>query len=91
MSAKEAAINDIKKDLLQHNKSFIAFKQELNPIMRKLVRKHLMEQQSINTFHTPLFHNAQLVAHCFFCKSDNTASLSNYSKYYDHQQNNVLI
>ena len=40
MSAREQAVKDIKECLKQESKSFIAFRSELNPIMRKLVKEH---------------------------------------------------
>lgn len=40
MSARQQAIQDIKECLKQESKSFIAFRSELNPIMRKLVREY---------------------------------------------------
>ena len=44
MSAKETAIRDIKEDLKQNHKSFIAFHKELNPIMDRIVKKQLEKQ-----------------------------------------------
>ena len=84
MTAKDAAIQDMLPELERQNKCFLAFKKELNPAMRRLVRTQLREQRSISTphFHLPSKASSQLVARCFFSKSEGTATLSNYSKYY---------
>ena len=76
MSVKETAIQDIKQDLRQENKSFIPFRIKLNPIMRKLTTQY-QRQQGL-----PIVPKTQLVAHCFFCKSTGTVQLNNYSEYY---------
>jgi len=48
MSAKQQAVRDIREALTEANKAFIAFHNELNPIMRKLVREQLEAQKSLN-------------------------------------------
>lgn len=47
MSAKEQAIKDIKSDLREQHKSFLAFHKELNPIMNEIVRNQLNLQQRL--------------------------------------------
>lgn len=71
MTAKQQAMEDIKNDLLEHGKCFIAFKSELNPIMRKLVSEQLKAQKKV---HAP--KKVQHVAHCFFVKATGEAVLS---------------
>jgi hypothetical protein len=84
MSAKDVAIRDMLPELESQNKCFLAFKKELNPAMRKLVRNQLREQRRISNphHHRPSKASSQLVAHCFFSKSDGTVMLNNYTKYY---------
>ena len=48
MTAKEQALKDIKDELKREHKAFIAFKSELNPIMRKLVSEQIKEQKKIS-------------------------------------------
>lgn len=45
MSPKEQAILDIKNDLRQQGKSFLAFHKELNPVMDSLVNSQLKAQE----------------------------------------------
>lgn len=45
MSAKETAIHDILEELRATHKSFIAFRSELNPVMRNLVKKQIKKQK----------------------------------------------
>ena len=80
MSARTQAIQDMMPELKKRNKSFIAFRRELNPVMRKLVSQQIKEQQSITPFSTPTPSTSQLIARCFFCKGE--IKYSNYSKYY---------
>ena len=83
MTAKQTAIQDIKDDLKLQGKSFLAFRNELNTVMNKLVFHHIMEQkcqQSLFPIHCTRA-NSQLVAHCLFCKGE--VKLTNYSKYYE--------
>lgn len=83
MSAKDVAIRDMLPELESQNKCFLAFKKELNPAMRKLVGDQLREQRRISDHpHRPSKATSELVAHCLFCKSDNTVRLNNYIKYY---------
>ena len=88
LSAKQQAIIDIKEDLRKQNKCFMSFKKKLNPIMEKIVNNHLKDQRHITTSlwqkHTK--SGTQLIAHCFFCKSDNSVEFNNYSKYYEDRQ-----
>lgn len=81
MSAKEQAQLDIMEDLKQSNKCFIAFRTELNPIMRKLVSHQIRQQQElINPLSSPSHAQAQLIARCFFAKGE--VRFENYTKYY---------
>lgn len=80
MSPKDLAVQDIQEDLRNQNKAFIAFRKDLNPIMRKLVSKQLKRQADLNVFNQPSHSNAQLVARCLFAKGE--AKLNNYTKYY---------
>lgn len=80
MSAKDAAIQDMIPELEKRNKTFLAFHSELNPIMDQLVEQHIRAQQSL--FKRFDKSNSQLMAHCYFCKSNNTVKFSNYEKYY---------
>lgn len=82
MTAKELAIRDICSDLKERNKSFIAFRKELNSTMRKLVSKQIKKQKSISSpFKALSKSNTELVAHCFFSKEG--ILYNNYEKYYD--------
>lgn len=47
MSAKQQAIEDIKKDLKKQGKSFLAFHTVLNPIMHRLVLQQIQKQKSL--------------------------------------------
>jgi len=82
MNVKQLAIQDIVEDLKHENKTFIAFRNELNPVIRKIVAKQIGLQNKISS---PLFTKkpAQLIAHCFFMKSTGKSTLYNYSKYYE--------
>ena len=46
MTAKQQALKDIKDELRQENKAFIAFRSELNPIMRRIVSEYLHQQRT---------------------------------------------
>ena len=88
MSAKELAIQDIKNELEKNHKCFLAFRTELNPIMDKLVSEHLKAQQKASNqvlwpSTRPSRSATQLIARCFFCKSDSSIKYDNYSEYYD--------
>ena len=48
MNVRQFAIKEIKEDLKSRNKSFLAFRKDLNPIMRKLVTEQLKEQKAIS-------------------------------------------
>ena len=81
MSAKEQATLDIMADLEKSNKSFIAFRRELNPVMRKLVSHQIRQQQeTFSPFNPNLNAHSQLMARCFFAKGE--VRLENYTKYY---------
>ena len=82
MTARQAAIRDIQDDLRQNHKCFIAFKRELNPVMDKLVRNQLEQQNILNLFHPHSKADFQLEAHCFFSKANQSAVLTNYDNYY---------
>jgi hypothetical protein len=82
MTPKDLAVRDIQNDLRKQGKSFLAFHNELNPAMRKIVSSQIREQVSItNLFNMPIRHKTQLMARCFFCKGK--VKLENYSKYYE--------
>jgi hypothetical protein len=49
MTAKEQAILDIKEELKEQHKSFLAFHKNLNSIMDKLVENQLKLQASIRS------------------------------------------
>lgn len=79
MTARQIAEQDIKNDLMQQSRSFITFRTELNPIMRKLVHQQLHAQYNL----FPKTRNkTQLMAHCFFCKSMGQPQLNDYTEYY---------
>ena len=82
MTPKDLAVKDMKEDLRRQNKSFLAFHNELNPVMRKLVVSQIKEQASItNPFNVPTRHKTQLMARCFFANGQ--VKLENYGKYYE--------
>lgn len=85
MSAKEQATLDIMADLEKSNKSFIAFRRELNPVMRKLVSHQIRQQQeAFSLFNSNLNAHSQLMARCFFAKGE--VKLENYTKYYNKNE-----
>lgn len=45
MSAKQQAIKDIREELSKQSKSFIAYRSELNRVMRELVSNQLKAQK----------------------------------------------
>lgn len=47
MKAKEKAIQDIKNDLIQDGKCFLAFRKDLNHIIGNMVRKYINSQIKI--------------------------------------------
>ena len=47
MSAKQQAIQDIRTELHECNKAFIAFRTELNPVMRRIVKSYLKKQNEM--------------------------------------------
>ena len=81
MSAKEQATLDIMADLKNQNKCFIAFRRELNPIMRKLVSHQIRQQKDLfNPFNSYPHTHSQLMARCFFTKGE--VKFNDYTKYY---------
>lgn len=48
---KQQAILDIKEDLAKNHKCFIAFRNELNPVMRHLVSIQIHMQMSVTPKH----------------------------------------
>ena len=84
MTPKDLAVRDIQNDLSKQGKSFIAFHNELNPAMRKIVFSQIKKQISItNPFNMPVRHKTQLIAKCFFVNGQ--VKLENYSKYYENK------
>ena len=55
ISAKQQAIKDIKDDLKNDRKTFIAFRNELNKPIRKLVNQHLREQRNVVSINLTLW------------------------------------
>lgn len=51
MTAKTQAIEDIKADLVESSKVFLAFHKELNPEIDNLVKDYIAKQQSLNHKH----------------------------------------
>lgn len=45
--AKEKTIQDIKEDLMQEGKCFLAFRKKLNPTIGNMVRKYINSQRRI--------------------------------------------
>lgn len=80
MTAKTLAIHDIKQDLMEQNKCFLAFQETLNPVMDKLVQEQITLQQSL--YGLPTKANSQLIAHCHYCKATGQVIYQNYDKYY---------
>ena len=84
MTPKDLAVRDIQNDLNKQGKSFLAFHNELNPAMRKIVSSQIREQVSItNPFNMPVRHKTQLMARCFFANGQ--VKLENYGKYYENK------
>lgn len=48
MTARGTAIKDIKDDLMQESKSFLAFRKRLDPIMEKMVSDYIEMQEDID-------------------------------------------
>lgn len=48
-NAKRQAVADIKKDLQKEGKCFIMYRQDLNKVMREIVREALREQRNAIT------------------------------------------
>lgn len=78
MTAKTAALQDIKDELEKQNKEFIPFLITLNPSMRRIVNEQLRQQGA----KAPTKNRGQLVAHCL-CLSTTSVQYSNYQKYYE--------
>ena len=84
MTPKDLAVKDMEEDLSKENRSFLAFHNELNYAMRRLVSKQIKEQIEItNPSNMPVRHKPQLIARCFFCKDN--IKYENYSKYYENK------
>jgi len=84
MTPKDLAVQDIQNDLNKQGKSFLAFHNELNSIMRKLVFTQIKEQISLTSpFNIPVRYKKELIASCFFCNG--TVEYNNYSKYYENK------
>lgn len=49
MTAKQQALKDIKESLKKEERTFIAFRSELNPTMRRIVSEYLKEQKKTKT------------------------------------------
>lgn len=82
MTPKDLAVRDIQNDLSKQGKTFLAFHNELNPAMRKIVASQIKRQVSItNPLNMPVRHKVQLEARCFFCKGK--VKFENYRKYYE--------
>ena len=47
MNARQQAEQDIRRELKSCSKSFIAFRTELNPVMRKIVKEYLNAQKHV--------------------------------------------
>ena len=45
MTAKKKAIEDIKEDLLRESRSFLAFRRNLDPVMKKMVSDYIEPQK----------------------------------------------
>lgn len=54
-SAKKVAVHDIKNDLRQHSKCFLAFKKSLNPIMNELVKSYSRSFHASSQSVKPIF------------------------------------
>ena len=80
MSTKKQATEDIKSELQRQGKSFLAFHEELDPVINSLVMTQTIAQNHRWTM--PSKANSQLVAKCFFCKETGKTELINYSRYY---------
>lgn len=84
MTPKDLAVRDIQNDLSKQGKSFLAFHNELNPAMRKIVSSQIKEQIAMtDPFKLPIRYKSQLMARCFFCKGK--VKLENYGKYYENK------
>jgi len=49
MTARQSAIEDIKSELHQSSKAFIAFNKKLNPVIKQITEDYINTQQSLNT------------------------------------------
>lgn len=83
MSAQECAIQDMLPELQKQGKSFLSFQKELNPVMEQLIHSQVMQQiAAARLYPPPPKSQVQLVAKCFFCKSNGTAHFEFYDHYY---------
>lgn len=84
MSVRDYAVQDIQDELAKSGKCFIAFHNELNPVMGRLVSSQIEAQKKLSGLFEPHSKaNAQLVASCFFCKDTGKITFENYSHYYE--------
>ena len=81
MTAKQQALVDIQEDLNKNHKSFIAFRNELNTVMRKIVSEQIKNQRHLTSPFNNSPANSQLVAHCSFISKGNV-DFNDYTKYY---------
>lgn len=86
MTAKQIAIQDIKNEFKLSGKTFLAYKQELNGIMRKLVSNQIKEQKKVafTLFSYVPKANCQIVAQCKY-KAPNDVTLELYDEYYENK------
>ena len=82
MTPKDLAVRDIQNDLNKQGKAFLAFHNELNPAMRKIVLSQIREQVNITSpSKMPARFRREPVARCFFCNGK--IKYENYGKYYE--------
>lgn len=83
MSVRDYAVQDIQDELARNGRCFIAFHNELNPVIGRLVTSHIESQKKLSGLFQPHSKaNAQLVASCFFCKDTGNITFEDYSHYY---------
>lgn len=47
INARQLALHDIKVELESQNKCFIAFRVDLNPVMREMVEEYIKQQNKL--------------------------------------------
>lgn len=86
MTAKQLAIQDIKDDLMQHSRCFIAYNQRLTPVINSLVKSYIKAQEAVSNIQTPYNMtyktNAQLIARCTYIPQTGKVRFENFSHYY---------